>query len=121
MNLKKTIPTPALLSILTLILLTAFPAPALSHAVGVFAYVEGDIVRTVGKFSDGKPARDREILVMDAENGEEYLRGRTDQQGEFCFPIPEKAQKGGHGLRIRIKAGLGHQDEWLLEASEIAD
>lgn len=114
----KTIPHLLLLLALALVSTVLVSGPAQAHAVGIFAYVEGDTIHSVSKFSDGKPARDKKVIVSDAETGEVYLKGRTGQQGEFSFPVPKQIRENGHGLKLLLKAGLGHQDEWLIDASE---
>lgn len=44
--------------------------------------------------------------------------GRTDDQGVYRFPVP--AEGKAHGLRIVVKAGEGHQNEWMMDAAELA-
>lgn len=81
---------------------------ALAHKVTVFAWVEGNTVLGESKFSGGKKVRDSEIIVWDL-NGKELLRTRTNQKGEFSFPIPAKT-----AMRIELIAGMGHKAEWTI-------
>ena len=50
---------------------------------------------------------------MDAR-GAELLTGRTDDQGQFSFKVPQRTE-----LRIVLIAGQGHQAEWTLQADEM--
>ena len=88
---------------------------ALAHKVTVFAWVEGDTVFGETKFSGGKRAKDAEVIVWDAA-GNELLRTRTDNNGEFSFPIPKKT-----AMRIELIAGMGHKGEWTIPLEEIGD
>lgn len=107
------------LLLLALILALGASHPALAHRVNIFAWPDGDSIAVECAFSRGSPVKGGEIVVHDAEDGAELLRGRTDDRGTFRFPIPER-MRGGHGLRIVILAGEGHRNEWLMEASEAA-
>lgn len=89
--------------------------PVWAHKVTVFAWVEGDTVHGETKFSGGRPAMDAEIIVTDPA-GNRLLTTRTDDQGEFSFPVPRKT-----ALHIRLVAGTGHQGEWTVRAEEIGD
>lgn len=60
----------------------------------------------------------RLITVFDAATGAKLLEGRTDEQGNFRFDAPPQGRQ--HGLRIRVNAGEGHQNEWVLDAAELA-
>lgn len=111
-RLLKTIPP---LLALTLILL---PAVALAHRVNIFAWTEGDQVVVECAFNGSSKVNGGRIAVYDAADGKELLQGLTDAQGQFRFAVPEAARSAGHGLRIQINAGEGHQNQWLMEASE---
>lgn len=87
---------------------------AAAHKVMVFAWVEGDTIHTESKFSGGRRAKNSEIVVFDAQE-KELLRGRTDDQGAFSFKVPQKKTS----LRVVLKAGMGHQAEWVIPAEEI--
>lgn len=88
---------------------------AMAHKVTVFAWVEGDTVIGESKFSGGKKARNAEIIVRDL-NGKELLRTRTNENGEFSFPIPEKTP-----MRIELIAGMGHKGEWTISLEELGE
>ena len=91
---------------------------AMAHRVTVFAWVEGETVHTVSKFSGGKRVNGGEVFVYDLNAGEKnlspLLSGKTDSQGEFSFKIPKKT-----AMRIVIQAGMGHRGEWTIPLSEI--
>ena len=98
-------------------LLLVLQTPALAHRVNIFAWTEGPQVAVKCGFSGGNSVRNGEVTVYDAADGRVLLTGRTDTEGLFRFAIPPKGRE--HGLRIRINAGEGHQNEWLLEAAEL--
>ena len=104
--------------LLAVALLLVLQTPALAHRVNIFAWTEGPQVAVKCGFSGGNSVRNGEITVYDAADGRVLLTGRTDTEGLFRFDIPPKGRE--HGLRIRINAGEGHQNEWLLEAAELA-
>lgn len=108
---RKTIP---FLYLFMFILLTTFSSsPALAHKVTIFAWVEGDTVHTQSKFSGGKKAKSAPVTVFDTE-GNRLLEGKTDENGEFSFKIPQKS-----GLKVVLNAAMGHKAEWLIPAEEI--
>jgi nickel transport protein len=88
---------------------------ASAHKVNVFAYAEGDKVYTQAYFNDGRPAVGSTIEVYDASN-RLLLKGKTDDAGEFAFPVPAKAD-----LKIVLVASMGHKNEFLLPASDLPD
>lgn len=92
---------------------------ALAHRVNIFAWLEGDAVAVECSFRRNTPVKGGTITVFD-DTGAELLRGTTDADGRFSFPVPQAVRKG-HGLRIRINAGEGHQNEWRMDAAEFAD
>jgi nickel transport protein len=90
----------------------------LAHRVGVFAYVDGGDIAVECGYSKSKPVIRGAIEVLDQAGGQVLLRGTTDERGRFRFPVPETARAAGSGLRIVLKAGEGHQNEWVVDASE---
>ncbi|MCP4692515.1 MAG: hypothetical protein GY859_31010 [Desulfobacterales bacterium] len=85
---------------------------ALAHKVTIFAWVEGDAVHTVSKFSGGKKVKAGRVVVTDAQ-GTRLLEGVTDNLGEFSFKAPKKAD-----LRIELIAGMGHKNHWTIPAED---
>ena len=100
-----------------LCLLLLFPTPGMAHRVNVFAWTEGGQVAVECGFSGGSNVRHGLITVF-AATGAKLLEGRTDEQGNFRFDAPPQGRQ--HGLRIRVNAGEGHQNEWVLDAAELA-
>ncbi|MBL0716566.1 MAG: hypothetical protein JJV89_00815 [Desulfosarcina sp.] len=96
-----------------LLIVFCFSSTVFAHKVMVFAWVDGDTIHTRSKFSGGKKAINSDILVYDTDN-KLLLQGKTDQQGEFSFPIPARTD-----LRIVLNASMGHKAEWVILADEI--
>jgi len=90
----------------------------LAHRVNVFAYVDGGEIAVECGYSKSKPVNRGSIEVLDQTSGEVLLRGTTDEEGRFRFPVPEATRTSGNGLRIVLIAGEGHRNEWIVEASE---
>lgn len=84
-----------------------------AHRVNVFAWVEGDTVFVEGKFAAGRKVSGGKIIVTDSK-GVELLTGKTNDQGEFSFKIPQKTE-----LKIILEAGMGHRAEWTIPVSEM--
>ena len=93
---------------------------AFAHRVNVFAYVEGDSVHVECSYSRSSRVRFGEIDVVNAADGQAYLTGKTDEQGNFAFVVPEAARKAKADLRIVLKAGEGHQNDWVVKYDEYA-
>ena len=93
-------------------------ASALAHRVNIFAWTEGDQVVAECGFNGGSKVKQGQVVVFDAATGAKLVEGLTDDQGVYRFPL--SAANKGHGLRIVIKAGEGHQNEWTMEAAELA-
>ncbi|MFT4301818.1 MAG: cobalamin biosynthesis protein CbiL [Desulfovibrio sp.] len=104
--------------LLTAALLLLFQVPAMAHRVNIFAWTEGPQVVVKCGFSGGSSVKSGEITVYDAATEKILLQGRTNAEGLFRFDIPPAGKE--HGLRIRINAGEGHQNEWQMEAAELA-
>ena len=104
---------------LCLMLLLIFAEVAQAHRVNIFAWLEGETVRVECSFRRDSPVQQGKIIVFDAQTDTELLQGRTDKKGTFVFPVPA-AVRQGHGLRIRILAGEGHQNEWHMDAAEFS-
>ena len=92
-----------------------FEFSALAHKVTVFAWVEDGTVYTESKLGGGKRVREGDILVYD-ENENLLLRGKTDDQGEFSFPLPKKPP-----LIVELNAGMGHLARWTITPEDTDD
>lgn len=84
--------------------------PALAHKVNIFAYIDGSIVYTESYFSDGRPVIKGKIEVIDHAK-QLLLRGTTDKQGFFTFPLPTNEGP----LIIVLDAGLGHKNSFTIK------
>lgn len=93
---------------------------AQAHRVNIFAYVEGNEVVVECGFNRGSKVKQGFIEVFDAETGKKLLDGATDDNGVFRFPAPAADARSGHGLRIHVDAGEGHQNDWTIDAVELA-
>ncbi|MEZ4525087.1 MAG: hypothetical protein R2941_04105 [Desulfobacterales bacterium] len=86
---------------------------ALAHKVTVFAWVEGNTVCGEGKFSGGRKAQGAEVAVYDPA-GKRLLTTKTDENGSFSFPVPQKT-----AMKIELLAGMGHKGEWTIPLEEV--
>ena len=86
---------------------------ALAHKVYIYAWFEGDTVYTESYFGSRK-VKEGLIQVFDL-SGKMLLEGRTDEKGEFAFKSPQKTD-----LRIVVEAGMGHRNECILKAEDVA-
>ncbi len=109
---------PALFAILSLLLTLAMPRSAHAHRVNIFAWTEGDQVVAECGFNGGNKVKQGQVVVYDAATGAKMLQGLTDDQGTYRFSVPAGGK--AHGLRIVVKAGEGHQNEWTMDAAELA-
>lgn len=104
--------------LLPLVLALLTHTAALAHRVNVFAYVEGGDVVVECSYSKSKRVNRGAVEVLSLQSGETLLAGETDEAGRFRFPVPEAARRTGSGLRIVLRAGEGHQNEWVVDAAE---
>ncbi|MES0350190.1 MAG: hypothetical protein ABUK19_05680 [Desulfobacteria bacterium] len=88
-------------------------SPAIAHRVTIFAWVEGDTVHTQSKFSGRRAAKGCTVVVYDSE-GKQLLEGKTDENGEFSFKVPQKT-----ALKVALKASVGHLAERTIPVEEI--
>ncbi|EKO40840.1 MAG: hypothetical protein B193_0441 [Solidesulfovibrio magneticus str. Maddingley MBC34] len=102
----------------SLAFLAVLAAPALAHRVNVFAYVEGNDVVVECSYSRSERVRFGEVEVLDAATGAALLAGKTDEKGEFRFPVPPAVRAAKADLRIVLKAGEGHQNATEVKAAE---
>ena len=99
--------------IIALLILFSLAGPAAAHKVIVFAWVNGNTIHTESKFSGGRKVKAGKIEVFDPQ-GKLLLSGKTNEQGEFSFPIPQPS-----ALKIVLSAGMGHRGEWTVSKDEI--
>jgi len=101
--------------ITVLIVLLSLAGPAAAHKVMIFAWVNGNTVHTESKFSGGRKVKSGKIEVFDPQ-GKLLLSGKTNEQGEFSFPVPQST-----ALKIVLNAAMGHRGEWTISKDEIAN
>lgn len=99
----------------------ALAQAAAAHRVNVFAYVEGDTVKVECSYSKSSRVHFGDIEVSDAASGKVLLSGKTDDEGNFAFRIPDEARQKGFDLRILLRAGEGHQNDWTVTAAEYSN
>ena len=108
----------ALMPVVLAAFIVATATASLAHRVNIFAWTEGnDVVAECG-FNGGSKVKQGQVVVFDAATGAKLLESHTDDLGVIRFPI--SAEGKAHGLRIVIKAGEGHQNEWTMDAAELA-
>jgi nickel transport protein len=100
--------------VLILFLLAQAPV-AHAHKVYLFAWAEGDTIYTESYFSGKKKVKDGLIKVFDF-SGNELLKGKTNEMGEFSFKIPQKTD-----LRIVLESSMGHGAEYIFKVNEFSD
>lgn len=109
------------LMIFTCVAMAAFlclAAAAHAHKVNIFAYVDGDSVVTDSGYSRSKRVHGGTVEVYDMTTGNMLLAGQTDENGKFDFTIPAEARGNKADLLLRLKAGAGHQAEWIVRHDE---
>lgn len=102
----------------TMAAMLCMAAASEAHKVNIFAYVDGNSVYTDSGYSRSKRVHDGVIEVYDAASGTMLLSGKTDENGKYDFGIPGVAREGQMDLRILLKAGQGHQAEWIVKYDE---
>lgn len=106
---------------LAIFLVLAASGQAMAHKVNVYAWPENGQVHVEARFSGGKPALDTPLEVYSHPGGELLLTGRTDQLGEFDFPLPDQVRGPADvGLKVVLLASMGHRDEWIVTPEDLA-
>lgn len=102
-----------------LVLIVAFTlwaGLALAHKVNVFAVAEGGVVSGEGYFSGGAKAQSVPVEILDA-TGAVVAQGMTERDGTFKILLPPQASPP---LKVVLKAGDGHQNDFTLTAQDLA-
>lgn len=104
------------LSVISMIilLLLSIASPVFAHRVYIFAWAEGGTIHTESYFSGNRKVQDGIIRVFNME-GKELLSGKTNDAGEFSFPVPEIAD-----LKIVLESSMGHGAEYIFKRTEIS-
>ena len=107
--------------LLAILLFLAAGGQAMAHKVNVYAWPENGQIHVEARFSGGKPALDTPLEVYSHPGGELLLTARTDQEGEFDFPLPNQLRGPGEaGLKVVLLASMGHRDEWIVTPEDLA-
>ena len=106
------------LSLVLLVSIVGWALPSSAHRIKVFAYGEGGEVVAKSYFSSGKAVMHAPVAVYDDRNGDTLIKGKTDENGIFRFPVPVHAEQKRMDLKIIVNTGEGHRAEWLLTADE---
>jgi nickel transport protein len=85
-----------------------------AHKVNIFAYAQEGKVYAEGYFVDGTKCKNSVIEVIDSKTGEKLFEGKTDENGQMSFAIPRVTS-----LKLVLRAGEGHQGEYVLKEDEI--
>lgn len=89
---------------------------ALAHKVNVFAVAEGGAVSGEGYFSGGAKAQNVPVEIHDA-SGAVIAQGVTEKNGTFKITLPASVSPP---LKVVLKAGDGHQNDFTLTAQDLA-
>ncbi|KAF0235177.1 MAG: hypothetical protein FD177_336 [Desulfovibrionaceae bacterium] len=89
---------------------------ALAHKVNVFAVVEGGAVSGEGYFAGGAKAQKVPVEILDA-SGAVIAQGVTEKDGTFKILLPSQFLPP---LKVVLKAGDGHQNDFTLTAQDLA-
>ncbi len=103
-------------TVLALILIFVFAPPVYAHKVHIFAYADGDLIKTESRFNGDRPAQNCAVNVQSLTDQDVVATGTTDGQGLFAFPLPRPAVD----LDIIISCGDGHRGSWRLEAQDFS-
>ncbi|XPV75934.1 MAG: hypothetical protein ACNI27_15050 [Desulfovibrio sp.] len=106
---------------LSAVIIPTFATTAHAHRVNLFAYVEDGIVYTESSFSKKKKVHGGEILVFIGDKESPYITGKTDNNGEFTFPLPTVAREKSLPLHMTLKASQGHRNTWTIEPDEFGE
>lgn len=99
------------------VLVVLWCGAAAGHKVNVMAYVEGDQIVVEGYFSAKAKAMNCQVDVLDSQ-GKKLHEGKTDAQGMYRFPLSALGKFSGD-LKFMLHAGMGHQADYVLRASEL--
>lgn len=97
------------------VVFTLWAGAALAHKVNVFAVAEGGAVSGEGYFSGGAKAQNVPVEIHDA-SGAVIAQGVTEKDGTFKITLPAPVSPP---LKIVLKAGDGHQNDFTLSARDL--
>lgn len=108
-------PKAPLFLILALLAWACLAGEARAHKVNVFAVVQGGQVMGEGYFSGGGRAMNCPVEILDAA-GAVVASAVTGPDGAFSAPLPAGAKPP---LKVVLKAGEGHQNDYTLTAADM--
>lgn len=94
--------------------------PAWAHRVNIFAFVDGNEIQVECSFNRSQKVKQGKVEVRNTITGLVVAEGKTDDAGVFRFAITPDMRQAANDLQVRIVAGEGHQNDWIIEASEFA-
>ncbi|WP_170422306.1 hypothetical protein [Ruegeria arenilitoris] len=97
-------------------LLAVAPVAAAAHQLVVFASVDCQAVTVEAKFSNGKPAQQGEVRVLDGENA---LQTTLQLSSDGTALVPLASVDHATGLVIEVDTG-GHDNYWIVTPEDIA-
>ncbi|MBP3730382.1 MAG: hypothetical protein J6I40_02790 [Mailhella sp.] len=106
-------------TLLALALLLLFPEQGIAHRVNIFAFVDGEAVQIECSFSKSQRVRHGRLIMTDAQDGTVLEEAITDEQGRYRYHPDQAFLMTGHGLKISLNAGEGHQSSWMMTPDEL--
>ena len=98
------------------LLLAAAPIGAAAHQLIVFASVDCEQVTVEAKFSNGNPAQQGDVRVLDGEN-KLLTTLQLSEDGTARLALDTVDHSGG--LLIEVDTG-GHDNYWIVTPEDIA-
>ncbi|WP_341367916.1 hypothetical protein [Yoonia sp. BS5-3] len=92
------------------------PIGAAAHQLVVFASVDCETVTVEAKFSNGNPAQQGDVRVLDAGN---TLLTTLPLEQDGTATLPLDSVDHSEGLVIEVDTG-GHDNYWILTPDDIA-
>jgi len=87
-----------------------------AHKINVFYNIENGKIIISSYFSDGTPARNAKVKVIDEKTGKIILTGKTNNKGEFSFKLLPPGN-----YEVIIKGELGHRAVTEILKEDILD
>ena len=106
-------------SLAALVLTLCFSSVSLAHRVNIFAYADGDAIQIECYFSKSQKVSYGKLTFTDLETGATLLEGTTDEKGVFRFQPDAAFLKTGHGVKVVLNAGEGHQSDWQITPEDL--
>ncbi|MCG8531624.1 MAG: hypothetical protein MI749_13310 [Desulfovibrionales bacterium] len=95
-----------------------FVTTAFAHRVTIFAWPDGNVIRTESTFSSGKKAQQATVTVTNEQTNTVIASGTTNSSGEWMFTPPKDIVAKKIPLRITLDAGQGHASTWMFTSED---